>query len=83
MADERDERLDAPAPPGGPQRADAPDGPVTPGEPAPDPGPEVQRVTRREEGEAHEPGPGEEGQSQVEAALQAENAETSLDQPSQ
>ena len=45
-----DKDLDAPTPPGGPQRSDAPSGGHTPGEPAKDPGPEVQRVTRDEGG---------------------------------
>jgi hypothetical protein len=71
-------------PPGSPMRSDTPDAPVTPAEPAMDPGPQVQRVTRDDGGEAHEPDaddgrgdpdPGEE-------ALQEENAGTSLDQPS-
>ena len=43
-----------PSPPGGPLRQDEPDADVTPGEPAPDPGPEVQRVTRDEGGEDQE-----------------------------
>jgi hypothetical protein len=75
--------IDAPAPPGGPQRTDAPSGGATPGEPAPDPGPEVERVTKREDGEAHEPEPAGNGQSPAEQEWQAENAASSQDQPSQ
>ncbi len=92
--------LDAPRPPGGPQRTDAPAGSQTPGEAAPDPGPGTTRVTRPEtsgtegarEGE-RDGGPGgrvpdERDPDQSEAStdehpLQLENAETSLDQPSQ
>ena len=75
--------IDAPAPPGGPQRTDAPSGGATPGQPAPDPGPEVERSTKREGGEAHEPEPAGNGQSPAEQAWQAENAASSQDQPSQ
>ena len=83
MADDDTRDLDAPTPPGGPQRSDAPSGDHTPGEPAQDPGPEVQRVTRDEGGGAEEPT--QEGAVQGQAAhdLQEENAETHLDQPSQ
>ncbi len=83
MAEGQDGRdLDAPSPPGGPQRTDAPSGGRTPGEPARDPGANTQRVTRDEGGDADEPT--SDGASQGEAArgLQEENAETSLDQPS-
>ena len=75
--------LDAPTPPGGPQRSDAPSGSHTPGEPAQDPGPEVQRVTRDEGGSAEEPVVDEATQGQAAHDLQEENAETHLDQPSQ
>ena len=81
MADDKD--LDAPTPPGGPQRADAPSGDHTPGEPAKDPGPDVQRVTRDEGGDAEEPTQDAPTQGQAAHDLQEENAETSLDQPSQ
>lgn len=82
-----DDDLEQPTPPGGPLRRDAPSGEQTPGEgaQAQDPGPEVQRVTR-EPGrnpaldDLPDRGP---DQSQTEAALQQENAETSQDQPSQ
>ena len=81
MADERD--LDAPTPPGGPQRTDAPQGTTSPGEPGKDPGPSAQRVTRPEGGsEAPSPSHVDAGQSDEERDLQEENAETSLDQPS-
>lgn len=84
MADSQDGRdLDAPTPPGGPQRTDAPAGGRTPGEPAKDPGPEVQRVTRDEGGEAPEPTADRAEQDEAAHDLQQENAETSLDQPSQ
>ncbi|WP_372729714.1 hypothetical protein [Nocardioides sp.] len=87
---ERD--LDAPTPPGGPQRTDAPDGDQVPGTPAPDPGPEVERVTKpgdsagvaagsSDAGDSGTSGEGP-GQSDAAAEAQAENAETSLDQPS-
>lgn len=71
--------LDEPTPPGGPQRTDAPQGHETPGEAAPDPG-----VPAPESGDdvpaprGDRPEQGEEGRD-----LQEENAETSLDQPSQ
>src|SRR3954454_6098364 len=75
---------EAQPPPGSPMRSDTPDGPVTPGEPVMDPGPQVQRVTRDEGGEAHEPDAGDTrgDPDPGEGALQRENAETSLDQPS-
>ena len=81
MSDEQD--LDAPTPPGGPQRTDAPDGASTPGEEAPEPGPGVERVTKRSDSSdipalTHD----ERDQSGDEEAVQAENAGTSLDQPS-
>lgn len=79
--------LDAPTPPGGPQRTDAPDpGGSHSGEPARDPGPEVERVTKREDTGAppppthhdeRDPAPGE-------SAQQAANAEESeYGEPSQ
>ena len=75
--------LDAPKPPGGPQRTDAPDGPETPGAAAPDPGPETTRVTRPEGSGPVPPPQGDESpQAPEESALQEENAGTSLDQPS-
>ncbi|WP_346387802.1 hypothetical protein [Nocardioides sp.] len=81
MSDEKD--LSAPKPPGGPQRTDAPAGPDTPGEEGRDPGPQVQRVTRPDcEGEAGEPDLGTPEQGAQERRLQEENAESSLDEPS-
>lgn len=65
--------LDAPKPPGGPQRTDEPQGDVTPGEPGRDPG-----TPRPEPGG---PGPSAAGTGE-DHHLQEENAETSLDQPS-
>ena len=83
--------LDAPTPPGGPQRQDAPDadvnptGSVDPSPPGPDPdvqpsstpdGPTTIPSPATPEGE---PGP---DADRGEHPVQAENAETSLDQPS-
>ena len=75
--------LDAPAPPGGPQRTDSPAGPDSPGEPARDPGPDTRRVTRPAGG-GDVPEPTQEGDtpSDEERDLQEENAGSSLDQPS-
>jgi hypothetical protein len=76
--------LDAPTPPGGPQRTDAPAGHDTPGTEGQDPGPGTERVTKPDTGDhvppvSHDlPEQDEEGRE-----LQEENAETSLDQPSQ
>ena len=84
MADPRStDPLDAPKPPGGPQRADAPAGPDSPGEPAPDPGPAVQRVSAPG-GPATVPDPTgtRSHQSDAEQDAQRENAATSLDEPS-
>ncbi len=79
--------LDAPAPPGGPQRTDAPAGPDTPGEARQDPGPGTTRVTRPEgDSEAgvavrtHSDDRDPSGDR--DRAEQIENAETSLDEPS-
>ena len=75
--------LDAPKPPGGPQRGDAPDGSETPGTAAPDPGPEATRVTRPEgSGSVPPPEGDEETQTSDDSELQEENAGTALDQPS-
>ena len=85
MADRSPQEKDQPAPPGGPQRRDEPSGTRTPGDPAPDPGPEVQRVTRDEGGTAPdvpEPEVTEPVQDEAAREVQEENAETSLDQPS-
>ena len=81
MSDEQD--LDAPRPPGGPQRTDAPDGASTPGDQATEPGPGVERVTKRSDSSdvpavTHD----ERDQSGAGEAVQEENAGTSLDQPS-
>ena len=74
---------DAPQPPGSPMRTDAPDAPVTPGEPVLDPGPEVTRVTRDDDkGQAASPTAAQRGQDPDARALQEENAETSMDEPS-
>jgi hypothetical protein len=73
--------IDAPAPPGGPQRTDAPATGHTPGDPAPDDG--SPRVTR-DEGPEPPPPVDDPDASQGDASRreQAENAEASLDQPS-
>jgi hypothetical protein len=65
--------IDAPAPPGGPQRTDSPQGDRTPGEPAQDPG-----TPRPEPGG---PGPADEAPDE-DRGLQEENAATALDEPS-
>ena len=78
----RQDDLDAPKPPGGPQRSDAPDGPDTPGTAAPDPGPETTRVTRPEGSGPVPPPEGDEKKQTSESELQEENAGTALDQPS-
>jgi hypothetical protein len=70
---------DAPPPPGGPLREDQPDGPLAPSSsehgavPDPDDGSPSGSVPPVNE---------EPEQSETEAAIQEENAETSLDQPS-
>ena len=69
---------DAPAPPGGPQRTDAPAGDRTPGDPVPDPGPRSPAP-----GSDIPPPHGDEReQGDAERSRQEENAETSLDEPS-
>jgi hypothetical protein len=79
---------DAPAPPGGPLRTDdAPASAPTPGTPAQDPGPSVERVSKPDDDQTPDdvPAPTHEGGAEQDAderALQEENAETSLDQPS-
>jgi hypothetical protein len=74
--------LDAPTPPGGPQRTDAPDGSATPGEPGKDPGPATERVTKPEGESDVPPVTHQRTQDDEDRDLQEENAETSLDQPS-
>ena len=89
MSDEKD--LDAPTPPGGPQRTDAaagtpagtPTGNSATGEQVTEPGPGVERVTKRSDSSdipaiTHD----ERDQDGDAEAVQAENAGTSLDQPS-
>jgi hypothetical protein len=73
---------DAPQPPGGPQRQDAPDGPLQPS------GNEQNALPDPEQGSDDAPGSvppvqGEPEQSDAAADLQEENAGTTLDQPSQ
>jgi hypothetical protein len=70
---------DAPSPPGGPLRQDQPDGPLQPS------GNEHDTVPDDDDGSPTGPVPPvheEPAQSETDAALQEENAETSLDQPS-
>jgi len=75
--------LDAPKPPGGPQRTDAPQGDDTPGTPAQDPGPDTKRVTRPDDSGPVPPPTGDDSHpDSEETELQQENAGTSLDQPS-
>ena len=71
--------IDAPAPPGGPQRTDAPGPAQTPGENAPDPEPAVPTGAARPRAGQRA---GRRGARDEERAQQEENAETSLDQPS-
>jgi hypothetical protein len=74
--------IDAPAPPGGPQRTDAPASGRTPGEPAPDDG--SPRVTRDEGPEPPPPARNPDAvQDDDSRREQEENAQSSLDQPSQ
>ena len=83
---------DAPAAPGGPQRGDAADGSRTPGGPAdPDtaPEPEAHATGDSPEDASPSPEPTADGEihartqtDQVNEEIQEENAETSLDQPS-
>jgi hypothetical protein len=86
MSDATD--LDAPRPPGGPQRGDAPGGgstpDATPGTAAAEPGPDVDRVSKRDD--SHDIPPvthDERDAGDADEAVQLENAETSLDQPSE
>jgi hypothetical protein len=82
---------DAPAPPGGPQRDDTAEGESTPGGPRqPDTHPEPEAHPDVDSDGSQMPEPTADGdihaRSQAEQAneeLQEENAETSLDQPSQ
>lgn len=83
MAERTPQQRDQPAPPGGPLRDDRPSGSHTPGDPAPDPGPQVRRVTRDEGGEVPEPRGTEPEQDDHDRVRQQQNAATSADQPSQ
>jgi hypothetical protein len=83
--------LDAPTPPGGPQRTDAPDGSASPGRAGgAAPEPEVHAGTAADESSSDvTPEPTADGTvhatsqaDQVNEELQEENAETALDQPS-
>lgn len=83
--------LDAPTPPGGPQRGDAPDGSTTPGDAGGSASePEVHAGTAPDESSSDvTPEPTADGAvhatsqaDQVNEELQEENAETALDQPS-
>lgn len=80
---------DAPTPPGGPQRGDAPDGSVTPGEAGPTGSEPPAHPGTPGESSSPMPEPTATGEvhattqaDQVNEELQGENAETSLDQPS-
>jgi hypothetical protein len=72
---------DAPAPPGGSQREDAPDGGFAPDEQREEL-PSGESDHGSDDGEPAPPVTREPTQSEEEAELQEENAETSLDQPS-
>jgi hypothetical protein len=78
---------DLPAPPGGPQRSDAPAGSTSPGGPETEPQPEVHPSSTPDGPQVvpapaePEPGPDRPERS-AEQQLQEENAATSLDQPS-
>lgn len=83
--------LDAPTPPGGPQRGDAPDGSVTPGAAGgSDPEPAAHPGTAADDSSSDvTPEPTADGSvhatsqaDQVNEEMQEENAETALDQPS-
>ena len=86
--------IDAPAPPGGPQRTDSPSGSHTPGEPGRDPGPGTERVTKREDPPGGNVAPDDihdqpathtderDPAGDPEKEAQLENAGTSLDEPS-
>jgi hypothetical protein len=71
--------IDAPAPPGGPQRTDAPSGQETPGEPARDSGEPTQHGS---EPVGDAPRHEESTQDEKRREQQEENAGTSLDEPS-
>ena len=82
--------LDAPTPPGGPQRADASEGSATPGEAGGSaPEPEAHAGTAADDSSDVTPEPTADGTvhatsqaDQVNEEMQEENAETALDQPS-
>lgn len=85
MNQKQHDDLDAPTPPGGPQRTDAAAGRDTPGEPARDPGPAAGSPGPGSgtESDLPEPRGDRPEQDDAERDLQEENAETSMDQPSQ
>ena len=72
---------DAPQPPGGPQRQDAADGPLQPS--SNDNNALPDDSSDESSGGSVPPVTGEPEQSEAAAEVQEENAETSLDQPSQ
>lgn len=88
--DETERNLDAPAPPGGPLRQDAPGGDVNPAPvPARDPadetdGPQTPRpsTTHPDDLVPQSPSEAERGAGRPGDPTQLENAETSLDEPS-
>ncbi|WP_127479050.1 hypothetical protein [Nocardioides pantholopis] len=82
MSDSRENQ----PPPRSPLRDDEPAAPMEPIEGAKDPGPQVQRVTRDDTPGTDDPPPtsgDRPEQGDAERAAQEENAETSMDQPSQ
>ena len=88
LDDDTERNLDAPAPPGGPLRQDAPGGDVNPAPvPAPDSADDPQTprpsTTHPDDVEPQSPSEAERGgQDPAGEATQLENAETSLDEPS-
>ena len=76
------EDLDAPTPPGGPQRTDAPDGAETPGRTTVGASPQPPSSGSAADDQSPPPVPRTQ-QSEEGRDLQQENAETSQDQPSQ
>lgn len=77
--------IDAPAPPGGPQRTDVPSGGQTPRQAAADPAPEPEPEPDDEpdQNDIPEPVATQPEQSERAREAQEENAASSLDQPSQ
>jgi hypothetical protein len=87
LDDDTERDLDAPTPPGGPLRQDAPSGNVNPAPVPADPGDDPQTprpsTTHPDDLEPQSPSDAERGEAEGPGeASQLENAETSLDEPS-